>query len=88
MKLVSGLLRLICGLILIIFAFATYHRIGAQVAAGQPIQIAGVTVDASASQLNLGLIVVGLIGAFLMILGVVTFFRKPDLVRELEKGRR
>lgn len=80
MKIVSGVLRLICGLALIIFAFATYQRIGAQVAAGQPIQIVGITMGASATQVNLGLIVVGLIGVFLMIFGVVTFLKKPAVV--------
>jgi hypothetical protein len=78
MKLISGMLRLICGLALIIFAFATYRRIGAQVAAGQPIEIGGVTLGASAGQLNLGLVVVGVIGVFLMIFGVVTFLKKQS----------
>ena len=77
---------MVCGLALIICAFATYQRIGAQVAAGQPIQIFGITMGAPASQLNLGLIVVGLIGLFLMILGIVTFLKKPAV--SSEKGRR
>jgi TRAP-type C4-dicarboxylate transport system permease small subunit len=76
MKFVSGVLRLICGLALIIFAFATYQRAGAHVAAGQPIEIAGVTIGASASQLYFALVIVAVIGVFLMILGVVTFVKK------------
>ena len=79
MKLVSALLRLICGLALIIFAFATYRRVGAQVAAGQPIEIGGVSIGASAGQLSLGLAVVGVIGVFLMIFGVVTFLKRSNM---------
>lgn len=78
MKLFSGALRLICGLALIIFAFATHHRVGAQVAAGQPIQIAGVTIGVSTGQLDFALLVVGLIGVFLMVLGIVTFVKKQQ----------
>jgi len=76
MKIVSGTLRLICGLALIFFAFSTYHRIGAQVASGQPIQIFGMTIGASVGQLDVALVVVGLIGVLLLALGVVTLLKK------------
>ncbi len=76
MKVISGILRLICGLALIIFAFATYRRVGEHVAAGQPIQIAGVTIGASAGQLEFALIVFGVVGVLLIVLGVVTFVKK------------
>ena len=78
MKAVSGLLRLICGLTLIVVAIGTYHRVGAQVAAGQRIEIAGVSIGASAAQLNFALVVVGVIGILLIILGVVTFLKKQS----------
>ena len=78
MKTVSGVLRLLCGLGLIIFAFVTYHRIGAQVASGQEIQIAGIKFGASVGQLDFGLIIVGVIGIFLIVLGVLTFLRKKE----------
>jgi hypothetical protein len=78
MKTVSGVIRLICGLGLIIFAFATYHRIGAQVASGQEIQIAGVKIGASVGQLDIGLIVIGAIGIFLIVLGVLTLMKKKE----------
>ena len=78
MKPVSGVLRLICGLALIIFAFATHHRVGAQVAAGQQVQIAGIPIGASAGQLNLAFVIVGVIGLSLIILGVVTFVKKKQ----------
>jgi len=76
MKIASAALRLICGLALIILAFGTYRRVGAQAAADQPIQIAGVTIGASAGQLEFALFVVGLIGVFLMVLGIVTLVKK------------
>ena len=78
MKVVSGVLRLICGLALIIFAFATYRRVGAQVAAGQPMEIGGITIGASAGQLSLGLVIVGVLGLVLMIFGIVTFLKKQS----------
>jgi hypothetical protein len=78
MKTVSGVLRLLCGLGLIIFAFVTYHRIGAQVASGQEIQIAGVKLGASVGQLDIGLVVVGLVGIFLIVLGALTLMKKKE----------
>ena len=78
MKVISATLRLICGLALVIFAFTTYRRVGDHVAAGQPIQIFGATLNLSPGQLGFALIVVGVVGLLLMILGVLTFFLKPS----------
>jgi hypothetical protein len=72
MNVVSAVLRFVCGLALIGAAYVTYQRTHAQVAAGEPIQIAGVVIGASPGQLSVALWVVGVIGALLLILGVVT----------------
>src|SRR5690242_18246271 len=46
MNVLSAVLRFICGLALIGAAYTTYNRTRAHVAAGEPIQIAGVTIGA------------------------------------------
>ncbi len=76
MNSVSAILRIICGLALIIFSYSTYHRISEPIAAGRPMEIFGVTMGASPGQVTFGLVVIGLIGLLLVILGVVTFFKK------------
>jgi len=73
MNSVSAILRIICGLALIIFSYSTYHRISEPIAAGRPMEIFGVTMGASPGQVTFGLVVIGLIGLLLVILGVVTF---------------
>lgn len=74
--LISGILRLICGLALIVYAILTYGRIGAGVAAGQPILLFGKMVDVSPVQMWLALGVAGLVGLGLIILGMMTLRRK------------
>jgi hypothetical protein len=76
MNVISAVLRFICGLVLIIAAYATYRRASGHVAAGEPLQIAGVTFNASPSELAVSLGVVGLIGLLLIVLGVVALIRK------------
>ena len=76
MNSLSAILRIICGLALIIFSYSTNHRISEPIAAGAPIEIFGVTIGASPGQLTFALVVIGLIGLLLTMLGVVTFFKK------------
>ena len=76
MNSISAILRILCGLALIIFSYSTYRRASEHVAAGGPIEIFGVTMGASPGQLNFALGVVGLIGILLIILGIVTFTKK------------
>lgn len=71
MNSVSSLLRIVCGLALLILAYSTYQKALAQVSSGAPIQIFGVTTGASPGLLTLGLAAVGLIGAGLLALGVM-----------------
>jgi len=75
MKMLSAILRFICGLALIGAAYVTYRRTAAHIAAGEPIQIAGVTIGASPGEFNAALAVIGLIGILLIVLGVVTLTR-------------
>jgi len=76
MNSVSAILRIICGLALIIFSYSTYHRISEPIAAGRPMEIFGVTMGASPGQVTFGLVVIGLIGLLLVILGVGRIFKK------------
>ena len=76
MNSISAALRIICGLALIIFSYSTYHRISQHVAAGQPMEVFGVTIGASSGQVKFALGVFGLIGVLLIVLGVDTFFKK------------
>ena len=76
MNMISGILRLICGLALIIFSIGTYYRASEHVAAGNPVQVLGITIGLSSGGLALALEVVGLIGVLLLVLGVVTLVKK------------
>jgi hypothetical protein len=77
MNILSAVLRLICGVVLMIAAAATYHRASAHVAAGEPIQVAGITIGATPGQFSIALGVIAVIGLLLVILGIVTLFKKP-----------
>jgi len=76
MNSISAALRIICGVALIIFSYSTYHRISQPGAAGKPIEVFGVTIGASSGQVTFALGIFGLIGVLLIVLGVVTFFKK------------
>jgi hypothetical protein len=76
MNVISAILRFICGLALIGASYATYQRTRVQVVAGQPIEIAGVTIGASPGQLSFALGIVGLIGVLLLVLGLVSLTRR------------
>jgi TRAP-type C4-dicarboxylate transport system permease small subunit len=66
----SSILRIICGLAVIILSYTTYQNTFAQAAPGTQLQIFGMATGASAGQLTLGFVVIGLIGAALLALGV------------------
>jgi hypothetical protein len=76
MNIISAILRFVCGFTLIIAAYASYYRTREHVAAGEPIQIAGITIGASPGEVAFALWVVGLIGLLLIILGIVTLTKK------------
>ena len=74
MNCISAILRIVCGMVLIFLSYSTYQRIGKHIAAGEPVQIFGHTISASSGEIALG--VIGLIGVFLVVLGVVTLVCK------------
>ena len=73
---ISGILRLVSGLALIIFSVATYYRIREHVAAGGPMELAGITIGASPGQIRFALGVIVLLGALLTTLGVLTLVKR------------
>jgi hypothetical protein len=75
MNIVSAILRFICGFALIVAAWVTYQRAQAHVAAGEPVQIAGITIGASPVQFSLALGIVALVGGLLIILGLMTLMK-------------
>jgi hypothetical protein len=76
MNTISATLRMICGVALIIFSFLTYQRTRQHAAAGESMEIFGVSLGASAGQLSFGFVVIGLIGVLLIVLGIVTLLKK------------
>ncbi len=72
---IATILRIICGFALIILAYSTYSRNSQHIAAGEPMQIFGHVTGASSGQLTLAFGVIGLIGLFLIGLGVVTLLK-------------
>jgi TRAP-type C4-dicarboxylate transport system permease small subunit len=67
----SSILRIICGLAVIILSYTTYQNTFAHAAPGTQLQIFGMATGASAGQLTLGFVVIGLIGTALLALGVI-----------------
>ena len=68
---ISSILRIICGLALIVLSYSTYHKNSERFAAGESLQIFGFPTGASSGQLTLAFSVIGLIGAVLIVLGVL-----------------
>ncbi len=71
MNSISPIIRIICGLALIILSYTTYQNTFAQAAPGSQLQIFGMSTGASSGQLTLGFVVIGVIGAALLALGVM-----------------
>jgi hypothetical protein len=67
----SSILRIICGLAVIILSYTTHQNTFAHAAPGTQLQIFGMATGASAGQLTLGFVVIGLIGTALLALGVI-----------------
>jgi hypothetical protein len=70
MNTISSILRMICGLALIILSVSTYYRNSIRITSGGSAQIFGFPTGAAGWQLTLALGVIGLIGLFLIILGI------------------
>jgi uncharacterized membrane protein YidH (DUF202 family) len=71
----SSLLRIICGVILIILGYSTYSRNSAHINAGEPMQVFGHVTNAEPWQLTLAFGLIGLIGLFLIVLGCVNLLK-------------
>ena len=75
MNSVSSLIRIISGLALIILSYTTYENTFAQAASGAQLQVFGMTTGATSGQLTFGFVVIGLIGAALLVLGAIGFLK-------------
>jgi multisubunit Na+/H+ antiporter MnhB subunit len=75
MNLISGILRIICGLAVLILTYSVYSRNSENIATGARVQILGYATDATSGQLTVALVVFGLLGLFLLGLGTVSLLR-------------
>jgi uncharacterized membrane protein YiaA len=65
----SSRLRVICGIVLIVLSTTTYQKTVEHAVPGSKLLLFGMATDASPAQVTLGLVVVGLIGATLVVVG-------------------
>jgi hypothetical protein len=72
---ISSILRMVCGLAILILCISMYRKMAAQIATGGEIQLFGHPTSASSGQLTLGFAVIGLIGLFLLIMGIVNLLK-------------
>jgi hypothetical protein len=75
-KSASGILRIVFGLAVVVFAFFTYHRIIPHVEAGEAVQLFGHPVNATASQFTTAFAAIGVLGAVVIVLGAVAMRKK------------
>ena len=71
MNSVSALLRLICGAALLVLTWFSWSKNKAAIAAGEPVQLFGKTLDAGAGSLNLAYGIIAVIALGLVIMGVL-----------------
>jgi hypothetical protein len=76
MKSASAILRIVFGLAVVGFAFFTYHRIIPRVEAGEAVQLFGHPVNATASQLTTAFTAIGVLGAVVIVLGILALNRR------------
>ena len=75
MNAVSALLRLVCGIAILAFAWISWSNNKAAVAAGEPLLLFGKSVEAGAGTTNLAYGVIALIGVGLLVLGISGLIR-------------
>jgi len=77
MKLLSPIIRILCGLVLIIAAAVKYFSIRAQIAAGEgeEVQILGQTVTSETWQLGFAFGIACFVGILLIILGGISLMK-------------
>jgi hypothetical protein len=71
---ISSIIRIVCGLGIVIVAVSMYRKISAQVAAGGEVQLMGHALG-SPGALQTVFVVVGLVGVVLLILGIAGFLK-------------
>ena len=71
MNSLSALFRLVSGAAILVLAWMSWSKNKAAIAAGEPVLIAGTTVDAGAGTLTLAYAFVAVIGLGLVLLGVL-----------------
>lgn len=76
MRMVSSILRIVCGLALLIMAWSVHAKNAAGTAAGEQPTIFGLTLGASPGQLTLAFVVIGLIGTGLIVLGLIGLLKQ------------
>ncbi|MDB6073386.1 MAG: hypothetical protein JWO89_1026 [Verrucomicrobiaceae bacterium] len=74
---ISSLLRIVCGLGLLVLTWSTYQKVNHPVHPGEQIQVLGMNV-ASAGQLSIPLVVFGLVGVGLLVLGIMGLMKSRD----------
>ena len=72
----SSILRIICGIAVLILAGSIYFKARPQVAAGAQVQLFGATFAAESWQLTLGFGVIALIDVVLLMLGLLGLSRR------------
>jgi hypothetical protein len=76
MNYLSPLLRIVCGIVLLILSGSMYFKTRAQVAAGAQVHLFGAPSALEPWQLTLGFAVIALIGLVLLILGLAALTRR------------
>ncbi|MES2709666.1 MAG: hypothetical protein V4726_23915 [Verrucomicrobiota bacterium] len=66
----SPIIRIICGLGIILFSWSVYQKNSAAIAAGTPMSIGGYAPGGSPGQVATAFGVIGLIGVSMVILGI------------------
>lgn len=79
MRIVSGLIRIITGLVIMAMALYVYLANQAQLEGADPVTviILGQEITAPPQQIIIGLMVVAAIGGLIELLGIFTLVRKP-----------
>jgi hypothetical protein len=76
MNSLSSVLRIICGIVLLILSGSMYFKSRDQIAAGAHVQLFGFATNAEPWQLTLGFATIALIGVVLLLLGIVGLARR------------
>ena len=71
MNTVSALLRVICGGVILLFVWMSWSKNKAAVAAGEPLQLFGQTIDAGAGTINVAYVLIAVIALGLVVMGVL-----------------